>query len=70
MKFWRITEVKMANRKCILYVGGLDPEVTEELLHSSFIVFGDIKSVQIPKDFKISKKSKLKQKRINSNFNY
>jgi peptidyl-prolyl isomerase E (cyclophilin E) len=45
----------MANRKSILYVGGLDPEVSEELLHASFIVFGDIKSVQIPKDFKISK---------------
>lgn len=45
----------MTSKKSILYVGGLDPEVNEELLHASFIVFGDIKSVQIPKDFKLSK---------------
>lgn len=45
----------MASKKSIIYVGGLDSEVNEELLHASFIVFGDIKSVQIPKDFKLSK---------------
>lgn len=41
----------MANKKCTLYVGGLDNEVNEELLHASFIAFGDIKSVQVPKDY-------------------
>lgn len=45
----------MAQRKCTLYVGGLSPEVSEELLHATFIPFGDIKSIQIPKDFSESK---------------
>ena len=34
-----------------LYVGGLDEKVDEEVLKSAFIPFGDIKDVQIPKDF-------------------
>lgn len=34
-----------------LYVGGLAEEVTEEILRSVFIAFGDVKDVQIPQDF-------------------
>jgi len=39
----------------MLYVGGLDDTVTEEFLHAAFIPFGDLKSIQIPKDYKESK---------------
>lgn len=38
----------------ILFVGGLDNEITEEILLSAFIPFGIIKEVNIPKDFKKS----------------
>lgn len=41
----------MSRKKNILYVGGIDNTVTEELVHAAFIPFGDLKSVQIPKDF-------------------
>lgn len=37
-------------QKRMLFVGGLAPEVTEELLQASFIPFGDIKSVSIPRE--------------------
>ncbi|KAM3580814.1 Peptidyl-prolyl cis-trans isomerase cyp10 [Umbelopsis sp. WA50703] len=36
--------------KTTVFVGGLDQEVTEKLLYSAFIPFGDIISVQIPPD--------------------
>ncbi|CAO3662104.1 unnamed protein product [Umbelopsis vinacea] len=36
--------------KTTVFVGGLDQEVTEQLLYSAFIPFGDIISVQIPPD--------------------
>lgn len=45
----------LIEKKNILYVGGLDEPVTEEILHAAFIPFGDIKSVQIPKDYTASK---------------
>ncbi|CAE7746991.1 PPIE, partial [Symbiodinium microadriaticum] len=34
-----------------VYVGGLDSGVNEETLHAAFIPFGDIREVNIPKDF-------------------
>ena len=34
----------------VLYVGGLEENVTEAILHAAFIPFGDIKDVQIPLD--------------------
>lgn len=39
----------------LLCLGGLDEEVTVEILHAAFIPFGDIVEVNIPKDFKESK---------------
>lgn len=46
----------MAAKKLnMIYVGGLDDSVTEEILHAAFIPFGELKSIQIPKDFKASK---------------
>lgn len=33
-----------------LYVGGLSEDVTEDVLRSVFIAFGDVKEVQIPMD--------------------
>jgi len=36
--------------KSILYVGGLEENVNEAILHSAFIPFGDIKDVNIPLD--------------------
>lgn len=37
--------------KKTLYIGGLDENVTEEILYAAFVPFGDIKEVSIPKDF-------------------
>lgn len=45
-------ESKMsARKKNIVYCGGIDQTVNEEILQAAFIPFGDIKSIQIPKDF-------------------
>jgi RNA recognition motif-containing protein len=44
-----------SQKKNSLYVGGIAQQVTEEVLHAAFIPFGDIKSIQIPKDFTESK---------------
>lgn len=43
-----------AKRK-MLFVGGLDAKVNEEIFHAAFIPFGPIKEVHIPRDFKKSK---------------
>jgi peptidyl-prolyl isomerase E (cyclophilin E) len=45
----------MSRKKSVLYVGGLDDHVTEEILHAAFIPFGDLTSVQLAKDFAASK---------------
>ncbi len=45
----------MSKRKNIIYVGGVDNAVTEETLLAAFIPFGEVKSVQIPKNFVASK---------------
>ena len=45
----------MSTRKTMIYVGGLVDEVTEDILFAAFIPFGPLRSVQIPKDFKIDK---------------
>lgn len=39
---------KGSNPKTVLYVGGLEENVNEAILHSAFIPFGDIKDVSIP----------------------
>ncbi|KAJ1666589.1 hypothetical protein IW140_005067 [Coemansia sp. RSA 1813] len=36
--------------KCMLFVNGLDPEVTEETLHAAFIPFGEIVQITLPPD--------------------
>ncbi|KAJ2888948.1 hypothetical protein FB639_000269 [Coemansia asiatica] len=36
--------------KCMLFVSGLDSEVTEETLHAAFIPFGEIIQVTLPPD--------------------
>jgi peptidyl-prolyl isomerase E (cyclophilin E) len=41
--------------KRIVYVGGLDPAVTEEVLYAAFIPFGQLREVSIPRDFSESK---------------
>ncbi|KAJ7561209.1 hypothetical protein O6H91_03G018800 [Diphasiastrum complanatum] len=38
------------NPKTTLYVGGLEENVTEPVLHAAFIPFGDIKDVSMPLD--------------------
>ncbi|DBA03261.1 TPA: hypothetical protein N0F65_011620 [Lagenidium giganteum] len=38
---------KARNKKC-LYVGGLDRQVTQEILYAAFVPFGPVKEVQIP----------------------
>uniref|UniRef100_K3W6Z2 RRM domain-containing protein n=1 Tax=Globisporangium ultimum (strain ATCC 200006 / CBS 805.95 / DAOM BR144) TaxID=431595 RepID=K3W6Z2_GLOUD len=37
--------------KRTLYVGGLEKQVTEQVLHAAFVPFGPIKSVQVPMDY-------------------
>ena len=41
---------KGTNPKTTLYVGGLEENVNEAILHSAFIPFGDITDVNIPLD--------------------
>ncbi|CAG8441928.1 2520_t:CDS:2 [Ambispora gerdemannii] len=36
--------------KCTIYVGGLDDQVDEKVLHAAFIPFGEIVEIQIPPD--------------------
>ena len=36
--------------KSTIYVGGLDEQVTEEIVRAAFIPFGEIVDVQLPKD--------------------
>ncbi|KAF2668777.1 hypothetical protein BT63DRAFT_388955 [Microthyrium microscopicum] len=38
-----------ARLKSTVYVGGLDPAVTTQTLHSAFIPFGDIVDISLPK---------------------
>ncbi|KAI9299826.1 peptidyl-prolyl cis-trans isomerase E [Cunninghamella echinulata] len=40
----------MAEKKNILYIGGLDENVTQEILHAAFIPFGDLVSVELALD--------------------
>ncbi len=35
----------------VLYVGGLDDNVDEKIIHAAFIPFGEVKSIDLPKDF-------------------
>lgn len=37
--------------KRTLYVGGLDKQVTEQVLYAAFVPFGPLKSVQVPMDY-------------------
>ncbi|KAJ1901418.1 hypothetical protein LPJ66_000787 [Kickxella alabastrina] len=39
-----------AANKCLLFVNGLDAEVTEQTLHAAFIPFGEITQVTLPPD--------------------
>ena len=41
---------KGTNPKTTLYVGGLEDNVTEAILHAAFIPFGDLKDVSVPMD--------------------
>lgn len=45
----------MSKPRNLLYVGGLENDVTEDILFAAFVPFGPLRSVQIPKDFKESK---------------
>ncbi|CAG8602989.1 15287_t:CDS:2, partial [Dentiscutata heterogama] len=42
--------VKDNTSKTTIYVGGLDDQVNEQILHAAFIPFGDIVEIQIPPD--------------------
>ncbi|XP_042866304.1 peptidyl-prolyl cis-trans isomerase E-like [Penaeus japonicus] len=45
----------MSNNKRILYVGGLADEVTEDVLRSAFVPFGEVVDIQIPLDYETEK---------------
>ena len=38
-----------ARLKSTVYIGGLDPAVTPQLLHDAFIPFGDISNISLPR---------------------
>ncbi|RUP46858.1 peptidyl-prolyl cis-trans isomerase E [Jimgerdemannia flammicorona] len=38
------------DNKTTIYVGGIDQQVNEEILHAAFVPFGDVISVQLPPD--------------------
>ncbi|RHZ47132.1 hypothetical protein Glove_590g16 [Diversispora epigaea] len=44
------TEIKDNPNKTTIYVGGLDDQVNEKILHAAFVPFGDIVEIQIPPD--------------------
>jgi len=54
----------------VLYVGGLAAEVTEEVLHAAFIPFGDLKSIQIAKDYVKSTFSYIFKLKLNTHLFY
>lgn len=37
--------------KRTLYVGGLEKQVTDQVLYAAFVPFGPLKSVQVPMDY-------------------
>jgi peptidyl-prolyl isomerase E (cyclophilin E) len=39
-----------ANEKSVIYIGGLDDNITEDILIAAFIPFGEIKNIDIPLD--------------------
>lgn len=41
---------KVDARNCVIYVGGLDQAVTEDILYTAFIPFGHIQEINIPRD--------------------
>ena len=43
------------NDKPVVYVGGLDDQVDEKVLHSAFIPFGEIKTIEMPLDHNTGK---------------
>lgn len=43
------------NRKRTLYVGGFSEEVTEKVLMSAFVPFGDVVAISIPMDYETGK---------------
>eukprot|EP00743_Colponemidia_sp_Colp-15_P003332 GILK01003599.1.p1 GENE.GILK01003599.1~~GILK01003599.1.p1 ORF type:complete len:137 (-),score=32.03 GILK01003599.1:223-594(-) len=45
----------MSNGNRVIYVGGLEEQVTTAILHAAFLPFGDIKTVEIPLDIKTQK---------------
>jgi RNA recognition motif-containing protein len=51
------------NKKC-LYVGGLDRQVTEQILYGAFIPFGPLKKAEIPLDYSDGKLHKSHQIRL------
>ena len=42
--------MNLANEKSVIYIGGLDDTVSENILISAFIPFGEIKNIDIPLD--------------------
>jgi peptidyl-prolyl isomerase E (cyclophilin E) len=47
------------NDKPVIYVGGLDDQVDEKILHSAFIPFGEIKTIEMPLDHTTGKNNKI-----------
>jgi RNA recognition motif-containing protein len=50
IKTYEYDQIIAFNKKTILYVGGLDEKVSEETLKDTFIAFGEVVNVMIPKD--------------------
>ena len=43
---------KIMTARKALYVGGIDQNVTQEVLHAAFVPFGELRDVHIPMDYR------------------
>jgi peptidyl-prolyl isomerase E (cyclophilin E) len=39
-----------ASEKSVIYIGGIDDSITEDVLIAAFIPFGEIKNIDVPLD--------------------
>ena len=51
--------------KPIIYIGGLDDQVDEKTLHSAFVPFGEIKTIEMPLDHTTGKNYLIRLLKIN-----
>jgi peptidyl-prolyl isomerase E (cyclophilin E) len=48
-------EANIVTSKRVVYVGGLGDDITQHIVRAAFIPFGNLKSVDIPMDYRLGK---------------